>query len=427
MKANCLRTLCVLTIMMTGCQAGRNTWPQWGGPNRDFTLPARPLHTDWESSEPKKLWERTIGPGYSTVAGNGKHVFTTYRNESSMEVVLALNPANGRIGWKYEYECPLIDEGEGEGKKRHDLQFGTPPQSTPLIVGNSVYTFGFCGKLICFESSTGKIRWEHDLYEDFGANFNRFGYATSPIAYRNMIILPVGGSNDQGTFNGITAFDRTTGKVRWQSTEYDTVWSSPILVNLEGEDLLFTYMQGQLLALSPADGQVRWRYESEGKFDESIMTPIWCPENRMFCRLGGDDKGAALFRFSRNNGEIGARRLWLTEKVQGSLSNPVLIGNTFYGASGGKGMLAAWDINSGDVLWKERSFPRASLIAVGDRLIILDEEGNLSIAAPNAESLNVQASFKPLENPAWAAPSLVGETLYMRDNKKIVAYDLSPA
>jgi outer membrane protein assembly factor BamB len=426
--------LMLIPILLTGCHGGmKESWPQWGGPDRNFVVSSRPLDLDWPESGPPLLWKRELGPGYGTIASDGQLLFTMYRDEADGERVLALDPRTGKTVWQYQYRCPLIDEsavevpkGEGEEPKKHDTRFGTPPQSTPLVVKNRVYTFGFCGRLMCFDAVSGRVQWQHDLYNDFGANFNRFGYSTSPVAYKDTIILPVGGKNADGKHNGIMAFDQNTGAVRWRSTTFDTVWSSPILVNLDGEDLLISYMEGQLLSISPATGALRWQYQAQGKFDESIITPIWCPDNRLFCRLGGDETGATVMRFSRSDDGIKAERLWLTEKVQSSLANPVLIGDTFYGSGGRSGMFSAWDLNTGEILWRERGYPRATVIAAGPHLLILDEKGLLTLATPDREKINVKGTCQVLEEPSWTSPTLLGSTLLMRDNKHIVAYDLSP-
>ena len=40
-------------------------WPQFGGPNRDFTSTSTGLSTVWPEDGPKKVWSRPLGDGYS--------------------------------------------------------------------------------------------------------------------------------------------------------------------------------------------------------------------------------------------------------------------------------------------------------------------------------------------------------------------------
>ena len=58
------------------------------------------------------------------------------------------------------------------------------------------------------------------------------------------------------------------------------------------------------------------------------------------------------------------------------------------------------------------------------RLIIFDEDGYLGLATATAEGLAVHSKCKIAERFSWAAPALVGTTLYVRDRRHIMALDL---
>jgi hypothetical protein len=48
------------------------TWPQWGGPNRDFKVEVSGLASAWPAAGPPRVWRRPLGEGYSAiVAGSG--------------------------------------------------------------------------------------------------------------------------------------------------------------------------------------------------------------------------------------------------------------------------------------------------------------------------------------------------------------------
>ena len=73
---------------------------------------------------------------------------------------------------------------------------------------------------------------------------------------------------------------------------------------------------------------------------------------------------------------------------------------------------------------KERSFAKANLLAVGDDLVLLDENGDFAIVSPDSEGFEVHARARILTTLSWTVPTLVGTTLYVRDRKEIVALDL---
>jgi hypothetical protein len=70
------------------------------------------------------------------------------------------------------------------------------------------------------------------------------------------------------------------------------------------------------------------------------------------------------------------------------------------------------------------SVSRSTLIATGDKLVILDEDGTLVLATPGDGGLVAHARASVLGARAWTAPTLSGTTLYLRDLKQIVALDL---
>jgi hypothetical protein len=67
---------------------------------------------------------------------------------------------------------------------------------------------------------------------------------------------------------------------------------------------------------------------------------------------------------------------------------------------------------------------RSTLIGAGNRLIILDEDGNLALATPTAEGLTVNGRTQVFKGRAWTVPTLVGTKLYLRDRQEIVALEL---
>ena len=67
---------------------------------------------------------------------------------------------------------------------------------------------------------------------------------------------------------------------------------------------------------------------------------------------------------------------------------------------------------------------RSTLIGAGNRLILLDEDGNLALATPGETGLTVHAKAQILQERAWTVPTLSGTTLYVRDRHRIMALDL---
>ncbi len=415
--ASITTALMVIAVLAAGC-AGP-AWTQWGGPDRDFRTRADGLAAEWPEDGPNCLWRRELGDGFSTIVTDGRTLYTMYRKDDAREAVVALDAETGQTRWEFVYDAPYIEVDE---KNKQTTEFGTGPNATPLLIGNRLYTVGFTSRMHCLDTAGGRVIWSHDLYHDFGGTLLPFGYAASPIAYGNNVVVLVGGEG-----RGVMALDQATGDVAWQSTDSDCSYSSPILINVDGQNHLVAYMAGEVIGISPDTGEQHWSLRHANQFNTSICTPIWCPDNVLYFVTGGDEAGGRAVRLVKNGSRIRPEELWHNKRIGGSLNNSVRIGNYLYGDGGGRvGKLIAFDVRTGEIAWQQRGFPRIkSVYAAGaEKLVLLDEDGHLILASADPGGLDVLARAKLLEKPAWTAPTMVGTRVYLRDRKTIMAVDL---
>lgn len=419
--------LALSALLSVGC-ASKPAWRQWGGPQRNFTVESASLAQKWPEDGPTKLWSRELGDGFSSIVSNGRALYTMYRGDGDQEVVVALDATTGETLWEYKYSAPYIefetDEiNEETGKKKVEkqvTQFGTGPNSTPLLVGNRLYTIGFTSKMICLNARNGKLIWSRDLYKDMNGSYLRFGYAASPIAYGKNVIALVGGKGQ-----GFVAFDQKTGSIDWKATDYDISYSSPIIVKVAGKDHLVAFMSGGLVGISPDNGDLHWDIKHKNQFGSTICTPIWCPGSILYFVTGGDTAGGRAIRLARMGDKITAEDAWSNKKLQGGLNDAVRIGDHLYGPAGGrKPFMVAFNTNTGKIAWRQRDLDKIKAIYADGKLILLDGDGHLMLATANPDGIEIHSKAKVLEKEAWTTPTLVDTKLYLRDRKTIMAVDL---
>ena len=105
------------------------------------------------------------------------------------------------------------------------------------------------------------------------------------------------------------------------------------------------------------------------------------------------------------------------------------MGDYAYGSSGdfGPAPLTAINVKTGQVKWQERTFPKASFLYADGKFIVVDEDGELSLAKFSPEGPNVISKVSLLSHNAWTAPSLAGSKLYIRDRHSILALEVGRA
>lgn len=266
--------LLTLLILVTGqAHAQSPTWPQWGGPHRNFKSEAKGLANSWPEKGPKQLWSRDLGEGYSAIVGDGERLYTMYR-KSDQEIVIALEAQTGKTVWEHSYAAPLL--------KDMNIDNGVGPHATPLLVGNYLYTAGVISKLHCFDKRTGKVVWSHELWKEFQGTFVDTGYSCSPIAYKNTIIVTVGGAG-----RALMAFNQADGTVAWKNQNFNNSPSSPTMINLGGQDQLVAFLAGEVVGVDPNNGELLWSHPHATKWDLNISTPVWGEDNLLFCSSAG--------------------------------------------------------------------------------------------------------------------------------------------
>ena len=156
-----------------------------------------------------------------------------------------------------------------------------------------------------------------------------------------------------------------------------------------------------------------------------MSTPVWDGEDLIFisAAYGSGSRGIQL---TKKEGRTVPKELWHSKKLRIHHANAVIIGDHVYGSSGDSAaaFLVGMDVRTGAVAWRERGFAKATLVLGDGKLVVLDENGQLALATVTPEGLTVHAKCTVAERTAWAAPTLVGTTLYVRDRKHIMALDL---
>ncbi len=436
MMTVCLTCSTILTAV--GCSARVAQWPQWGGPHRDFTVETTGLAETWPEDGPPKLWHRELGDGYSTILVDGNVLYTMYRIGED-EFTVALDARTGETIWEHKNPSPRTPQME---------QYGPGPHSTPLIVGDRLYTVGTNVVMHCFDKKTGEVLWRRDLVKDFGAPVPDYGYGCSPIAYKDTVILPVDRKREEqpaesaGDGEGeekqqakekseekvegqtLIAFDRKTGDVVWKNQDIPISYASPILTDWDGQDELVLLVGKEIVGLDPGTGELRWQYVTEPE-GANISTPVWNNENLIFFS-SAYDAGSRVVKLAKEEGKIVPQQLWFSRKMRVHHGNVIRIGDYVYGSSGdfGPAFFMGININTGEVAWRERGFKKATCVYGDGKLILLDEDGRLALVTVTPEGMTVHSQCKVTERLSWTAPTLVGKTLYVRDRKHIMALDL---
>ena len=407
----------LLTTAWSGGTQAATPWPQWGGPDRNFKIVGAHLPDAWPKDGPKTLWRRDLGDGYSSIVTDGRRLYTMYRIDDDdknlhQEAVIALDPADGKTLWEHKYDAPFA--------KDMQMNFGPGPHSTPLIVGDRLYTVGIRVHLLCLDKRTGKLLWSHDLEKEYDDSHLMRGYGSSPLAYKDLVILPIGGKG-----HAVVAFNQADGKLVWKNQGFGPTYSSPILIHLSGEAQLVVFADKAVNGLDPDSGRLLWSHDHPTRFGANISTPVAGDDGYLFIS-SAYGMGSRGVRLTRKDGKTIAQEAWYNKKMKIHHGNAVRVGDYVYGSSGDFGpvFFTAINVKTGKIAWRQRGIAKATCLYADGKMIILDEDGNLVLASVGPEKMEILAKAELCKANAWTVPTLAGKTLYLRDRKEIIALDL---
>ena len=408
-------------------------WPQWAGPQRNFSVKTTGLADTWPEDGPPRIWYRELGDGFASAVLEDGVLYTMYRQPLTYEheYAVALDAQTGRTIWEQETPSPVpLDERLFPG-----------PHSTPLVCGDNLVAIGRNAVIRCWDKKTGAPRWQHDLVAEFGAAVPVWGFSSSPIAYDDKVIVLMGTQPYDGRSRmdeclkvaaavpdenraSLVAFDQATGRILWKSQSFRSKYTSPILIHFAGRDQLIIMPLGFLVSVDPNDGTLLWQQTLENAGGQ-VTTPLWMDGDRLFFASTSTGR---LLKLVHESGKTMTEELWSNKKLSVHVSAPVRAGGIVVAPKGGEqgAMIVGADLQTGRRLWAQRIHGEAKLLYADGKIIMLDEKGQLTLATATAEGLSVQSTW---QLPDWSGqihcvPTLGGRTLYVRDRKHIMALDL---
>jgi outer membrane protein assembly factor BamB len=430
-------TTVLVTAVFLGEAAGQTSdpvagsWRQWGGPTRDFMSEAVGLADSWNEDGPPVVWTRPLGLGHSSIVVDGGVLYTMYRRSDesarrggrgnrgggveASEVVIAMDAATGETKWEYEYPSEPLN-----------FRFGAGPHSTPLVVGDLVFTVGTNKQMHALTKETGALVWSLDLIDEYGAPPTlirpavQAGYGGNPLAFEDTIILQAGGEGQ-----AVMALRQRDGALVWRNGDFLIANAAPLLIDVDGQQQVVIVGGQTINGLDPTTGEILWSHPHDTDGDMNNTMPLWGPDNVLFVS-SAYNQGSRALKLTRQGADTNVEELWFTGRMKLMFVNAIRIGDFVYGTDGGFGpaFLTALDINTGAAGWQERGFGRSSLVHADGKVFLLDEDGDLVLGRVSPTGFTTLSRAHIFDTTAWTVPTVVGTTLYARDREKIVALDV---
>jgi outer membrane protein assembly factor BamB len=369
----------VLFVSFVVCSAAAADWPQFRGPAGDGHADAKNLPITWNETT-NVAWKAEIpGKGWSSPSlYTGRLYLTTAvpldaANPDTPHSLRALcvDAENGRIVWDVEVfrqtESPTI-----HSKNSH-------ASPTPLVSGEGVYVhFGPDGTA-CLDL-TGKIVWKNKahVYDPVHGN------GGSPILVDGLLVFSCDGADDPY----VVALDASTGDEKWRFIRVSDAnnkfsFSTPAVIEVDGQRQLITPGSGVVNALDPATGHEIWHVRY-GDGYSVIPKPVF-GNGLLFIATGYNSPTVMAIRPQGARGDVTDSHVeWTVKKAAPHTPSLLLVGDELYMVTDKTGVLTCLDARTGRENWYQRiggNYSASPLFADG-KIYVQSEEGPAIVIQP---------------------------------------------
>jgi outer membrane protein assembly factor BamB len=242
----------------------------------------------------------------------------------------------------------------------------------------------------------------------------------------------------------MVAFNKRDGTEVWRALNEQASYSSPIVMQQAGQDVLVCWTGDSLSGLDPATGQVHWAHPMPpSRMPIGIGTPV-VSDDLIFVSSFYD--GSMMVRFDRD--ELTSEVLWRavgpdeqkTKSIHAMIGTCIVDDGYVYGADS-YGEFRCLDALTGERKWVDQSaVPKARwatihMVRQADRVWMFNERGELLLAKLSPAGLKISDRCQLLEpttvqlnqrgGVCWSHPAFAEQSIFARNDKQLIRASLA--
>ena len=429
--------------------AAAQNWPQFRGPGATGVAEGATQPVKWDASSQTNVRWKTPIPGLShaspVVWGNKIFVMTAVSSgtdEKKFGLYGDVKPVKDDP--KHTYKVYALDKNSGKilwervafdgipKIKRHPKS--SHAASTPVTDGKYVIALFGSEGLFAYDLN-GKQLWKQDVgVLDAGWFYDvdyQWEYASSPIIYKNMVIIQADIQKD----SFVAAYDIKTGKLLWKTPREGELpgWGSPTVYEGKTRAELVTAGAKAIRGYDPLTGKELWKLGPMAEIatptpfaahDLIFVTSGYRPIQPIYAIKPGASGDLTLKEKQTSSDFIA----WSKERGGPYMPTPIVYGDIFYTCSN-NGVLTAYNAKTGERIYQERlggtggAFT-ASPVASDGKIYLSSEDGDVFVvkAGEKYELL----SKNPVGEVIMATPAISDGMLIVRTVSHLFAFGEGP-
>jgi outer membrane protein assembly factor BamB len=355
-------------------------------------------------------WRSPIpAPGHSSPVVWGDRVFISGGTAAKREV-FCYSVSSGALLWRQ-----AVENVPGSPPKAPEVPEDTTyAASTMATDGRRVFAIFANGDLGAFNFD-GAVVWSKYL----GPLKNPYGYAASLAVWGTNLLIQLDQGETPAEGSKLISLQAASGRVLWErSRPVSASWATPIVIEAAGKTQIITLSKPFVIAYTLAGGEELWRAELLD--NEVVPSPVFT--GGLVFLLNPASKLIAL----RPDGAGDVTKTgvaWANEENVPDIVSPAGRGELVFTATS-MGLVKCFQAADGKKNWETNldTEVMASPGIVGDRLVILGENGSLMMLRAARECQEIGRSQLP--DKFLASPAFAGGRMFLRGTTNL--YCLGP-
>ncbi|MEZ6095617.1 MAG: PQQ-binding-like beta-propeller repeat protein [Pirellulaceae bacterium] len=404
--------------------ASQGMWQEFRGAGGLGLAPESRIPLEWS---PKEInWETDLpGRGWSSPVIVDDEIWLTTAVEATSETKAVAN--GGQVHERVQLKALCLDRMTGSLRFTIDLfDVETPPvlhtrnsfaSPTPVVCDDRVIcSFGTMGTA-AIDRKSGSVIWKNEeLVFD-----HETGPGSSPIRFGDAVIVNCDGTDRQF----VVSLDGDTGSVNWRTNRsgelhengmMQKAFSTPILIERNGDMELVSAGANWVYGYSPEDGQERWKVPYGDLGFSNVPRPIYDGQ-KLYVSSGFMKPRLIAWDLSERGTP---KKVWEYVRNVPTIPSPILVKDRIYMVSD-QGIVTCLKTEDGSEIYRERlkgNFA-SSPVLIGERLLFCNDDG-VAYWLPASDRFEVLAE-NDLGSAIMATPAVVDNQLIVRTLKGLVS------
>jgi outer membrane protein assembly factor BamB len=386
-------------FLLAGAPAQAADWPQFRGPSGNGVSEEAGVPTTLDTNK-DLAWKADLpGRGLSSPIIIGDRVFVTCCSGLKQQRlhVICFKASDGSKLWERQFWAT------GRTMCEEKTSVAAP---TPASDGKRIVAIFSSNDAVCLDLD-GNLIWLRGLGRDYPKANNSLGMSSSLLIVGDVVVAQIESESEGYT----AALDLNTGVNRWKiERPRKANWTSPILLNSGGQELVVLLSTLGVAAVEPANGKVVWEYTDGGSSIPSCAVSggiLFVPTKR------------GLTALQPGVGGEKPKQLWQSSRLRAGTPSPIVLGDKVF-VLNDTGILTCGDVATGERKWQLRlKGPfSATPVAVGHFLYCVSETGVAQVVDTDKPEGEVVSELE-LRETILSTPAISSGAIYFRSDGRI--------